>query len=271
MANGGPTLVAKGPRQTCHTPRPQTPSTLDVWPQPHGLNQTKLHGLADYLVLHDDTLQPKHLEALRSSGTTPIMVPLPDSPVQYTLTDRVALMKIWLLNLNYDTVVFLDGDAFAEGPLHHLFLNPPEHELSGVTGGCEPMNAGQFVLRPRTQTFQQLYWTFQGGDFNVTSGWNNTGRIKRHIIPRCHSRRETHELYDWRFAGAHIEQGLFFYIFHYVRRSMHLVGSMRSQLSLRFLPVIHYAGFKPWSNETSLFSDSAVKICVKLLIQWTPM
>lgn len=33
----------------------------------------------------------------------------------------------------------------------------------------EPMNAGQFVLRPRTQTFQQLYWTFQGGDFNVTA------------------------------------------------------------------------------------------------------
>ena len=66
-------------------------------------------------MLHDASLRDKHVHALRAAGAVPVLVPRIPSALQYTPADEVVILKTWLLNLDYDVVVFLDGDAFADG------------------------------------------------------------------------------------------------------------------------------------------------------------
>lgn len=49
--------------------------------------------LADYVALHDDTLQARHLAALRAAGLVPVRVPAMPSRIPYTAADNVLLLK----------------------------------------------------------------------------------------------------------------------------------------------------------------------------------
>eukprot|EP00667_Euglena_gracilis_P014100 EG_transcript_14584 len=205
--------------------------------------------LVDYLVLHDGTLGPGHLRMLRDAGTIPVRVALPPSAIPYTTRDRVLLMKIWVPNLNYDRVAFLDGDAFPSDSLRHLYTARHSAEYFGVHGVCEPINTGQFLMYPRRQAFEQLYYTLRAGVFATPLGWNRTGRVNHTADPTCAPGPARRKLMRWMFPAAHSDQGLYWFVYNWTRRSAHIVSGLSTNGKHGVFPVIHFAGPKPWSKQ----------------------
>ncbi len=57
-----------------------------------------------------------------------------------------------------------------------------------MSGSCEPLNTGQFLLQPTVEGFHQMYWTVRAGRFNEGTGWNETGEVEASIVPECAAR-----------------------------------------------------------------------------------
>ena len=234
-------------RVLCHPQRgPEPNALLQVWTVQYYGN---VSAAADHVVLHDGTLLRWHVDTLERAGALVVAVPGIPSPLPYTANDQMMLMKSWIINLNYEAVVYLDGDAFAVGSLAHLFAPDFAYreEFVGVSGDCEPINTGQFLLRPRADTFAQMYWTVAAGNFATRSGWNDTGPLEKQEFESCHRRTLLRKGRAWQFSQAHVDQGLFFYVYRFVRGSMRTLGFMRAAPAQAVLPVLHFAGPKPWS------------------------
>lgn len=172
---------------------------------------------------------------------------------------------------------FFNVSAMALHAMHwpiklHRFKHMP---LDLLGTGCfeSPFNGGNFLLKPSRRIFELGVQVLETLRFNVTHGFNHSGRPHDLLLPRDRvrfriARAVAHN--TWDFAGGNTDQGLFTYMYLMRERGtdprtgrgvydlsmhcpfVHKQCTLHAGLSCP-LPVTHFwGGAKPWLMQSQI-------------------
>ena len=115
-------------------------------------------------------------------------------------------MHSQIINLHVNVqVLYFDADVIFRKNCDDMFqLNETFVALSGINS---PVNSGIFVVKPSWQSVIDIADVASTMSFNPSTGWLSYG-----LIPDWRAGHE-HELTDWSFYGASVDQGLLYYYF----------------------------------------------------------
>ena len=146
---------------------------------------------------------------------------------------RIMLDKFRVLGLiDYDRVIFMDGDVMAVGNLDYIF----ELSVAGVlkenlvfAGTTEPANGGFFMLSPKIDAEDRIHEIINGKEargaripyphWDTTVGWGH--EIEQDDYWQLLNRRQKKT--EWDFYGAFADQGLLFHWVKYEQKSVSIV------------------------------------------------
>jgi hypothetical protein len=121
-------------------------------------------------------------------------------------------VKLEVFNLvQYKKAVFLDGDTLFIKNLDELFQLPAGTHTDAPKS---PFNSGLFVVKPSRTDYEALLDIVKEGRYDLQRSWGGAFKDKKGIYrPRTYAP----------YYGAESTQGLFYYFFHTVKKSFHLV------------------------------------------------
>ncbi|XP_038998849.1 putative UDP-glucuronate:xylan alpha-glucuronosyltransferase 4 [Hibiscus syriacus] len=109
----------------------------------------------DFVLLHDENITPKSLEALKSAGWETKQIERIRSPFAEKDSNNewsYSKLRAWMLTW-YDKVVFIDADVLVFQNIEWLFVYP---QLSAAPNDGTLFNSGLMVIEPSLCTFKDL-------------------------------------------------------------------------------------------------------------------
>jgi len=138
--------------------------------------------------------------------------------------------------LDYRRVIYLDSDTIPLMSMDYIFhLSDPLHtstptvlqpNIMRATQG-EPANGGFFMAQPQPGAWKRIQTIIadqrsQGSNFNRRKGWGHDFQVTPDDNWHAIEKNGT----NWRFYGAHVDQGLLYYVMRFVfQDSSHLLGA----------------------------------------------
>ena len=143
-------------------------------------------------------------------------------------------------------------------------------EFLSCSNKPEPLNAGLFCVRPRRQSYLELLDLVANGSFTYEGDWTLQPQPRWLAPPSALHARAA----NWRFPGAAVEQGLFYYYYNFIRPQSAFVtphgctvfAMHRRRLSFHFLGEAKPWTHGPYSTEASL--DAYAKLHTHGLCEW---
>jgi hypothetical protein len=121
-------------------------------------------------------------------------------------------VKIEVFNLvQYKKAVFLDGDTLFIQNLDEIFELPAGTHTDAPKS---PFNSGLFVVEPSRDDYLTLLKIVKQGHYDLNYSWGGAFKDTKGLYrPRSYAA----------FYGAETTQGLFYYFFHTLKKSYHLL------------------------------------------------
>lgn len=126
---------------------------------------------------------------------------------------NLSKLHAWNL-LQFEKVLFLDADCWLQADATPCFDLP---SFTCCPGPEAPMNGARMLLKPDRDTFYDLLSIADEYRFSPDSGWNEVGAFKWPSYPNS---PKPDQLSDWRFNAAENDQGLFWYYFGLMKRTL---------------------------------------------------
>lgn len=136
--------------------------------------------------------------------------------------NRLELSKtrMWK-RVEYDKVLSLDADCLAKTDLSFIFKD--FDEFTCFKGRSSPICCCSFLIKPSISTYSDLIDIISESDFSREDGWRKFGPIPHW--------KKNNEESNWSFHGAEATQGLYYYYF----------GLMKKTLNRNWRPrIIHF-------------------------------